>query len=68
MSEEEIEEEERLSAEENDKNWDTYLRTIIQRIMYESSSHPMSTSLSAEDFSKAISESRVDFQEVCICI
>ena len=62
-SEEELEEEDRLLAEEKDKNWDDYIRTIINRIMFESSSHPMSTSLSAEDFSKAISESRIDFQE-----
>eukprot|EP00942_MAST-04A_sp_MAST-4A-sp1_P012080 g12080.t1 len=62
-TEEELEEEDRLLAEEKDKNWDDYIRTIINRIMFESSSHPMSTSLSAEDFSKAISESRIDFQE-----
>jgi serine/threonine-protein phosphatase 2B regulatory subunit len=66
MSEEEIEEEERAKAEENDKRWDEYIHKIIDAIMRESSSHPMCKSLSAEDFSKAISESRLDFQEVCM--
>ena len=63
MSKEEIEEEEQKIAIENDARWDEYINTIIDRVMFESSSHPMSSSLSAEDFSKAISESRLDFQE-----
>ena len=63
LTEEEREEKEDEHAEEANKIWDGFLDGIVSKVMFESSSHPHQTSLSAEDFSKAISETRVDYQE-----
>ena len=63
LSEEEREEEEDKEAEKLDAMWDEFLDGIVDKVMFESSSHPHQMSLSAEDFSKAMSETRADYQE-----